>query len=52
MSDYRKEPIPNGGTCEFCNGPAHYGMCEELRAAQEKATRELKPVPNPHVRHG
>jgi hypothetical protein len=51
MSDYLKKPTNSGRDCPFCHGPEHYGMCEELRLAQEKAAAELKPVPNPRVRN-
>jgi hypothetical protein len=45
--------VPTGKDvpCEFCGEPQHFGACDELRAAQETAAAELKPVPNPRVRN-
>lgn len=38
--------------CEFCGDFEHFGICDEMRAVQQQQTAELKPVVNPHVRHG
>ena len=37
--------------CEFCGEKQHYGICEPMREAQERASREGLPVVNPRVRN-
>jgi hypothetical protein len=47
------EPIPGAkGVCSFCNGPRHFGWCEEMRAAYERAVATGGPRPLPVVRSG
>lgn len=54
----RGTPIPasrllnNGRQCSFCEGPEHYGFCDQMRAYNDEQTKTLSPHVTPLVRHG